>query len=73
MDANRIAELEGLLSAALETVTVRRGQSEQLSIAQFRQVLQKCRTVYDPNLRLLVSACKPEIPRSNSKSSCCSS
>ena len=61
MNPSNIAELEGLLSAALESIVIRRGASERLTIAQFRRILQKCRTVYDPSLSHLVSTCEPEI------------
>ena len=61
MNPSNISELEGLLSAALESIVIRRGASERLTIAQFRRILQKCRTVYDPSLSHLVSTCEPEI------------
>ena len=62
MNTNEIAELEGVLSKALKSLTVvKRGQSEKLSVAQFRLLLQKCRTSYTPNLSRLISRCEPEI------------
>ena len=61
MNESKIVELESLLSEALQSVTIRRGQSEQMSRAQFRQILQRCRSVYDPNLRLATSSFRPEI------------
>ena len=61
VNTSKIVELESLLSAALRSVTIRRGQSEQLSPAQFRQLLQRCREVYDPARSLWVSLFRPEI------------
>ena len=61
MNTNEIAELEGLLSAALKNLTIRRGASETFSVPQLRLFLQKCRTNYDSNLSRLISWCKLEI------------
>ena len=61
VNTSKIEELERLLSAALPSVTIQRGQSEQLSPAQFRQLLQRCRAVYDPDRSPLVSLFRAEI------------
>ena len=44
-------------------MTIRRGQSETLSVPQLRGLLQKGRTNYDPYLSFLISSCEPEISR----------
>ena len=61
MSASNVVVLENLLSEALQSLTIRRGQAGQLSPAQFGQLLQRCRSVYDPNRRLVISSCKAEI------------
>ena len=63
MNTNEIAELEVLLSEALQSLTVKQGQSQKLSVAQLRRSLQICRTSYAPDLSRLISVCKPEITR----------
>ena len=63
LNMSKIVELEKLLSAALRSVTIRRGQSVKLSPAQFRQLLQRCRKVYDPAHSPWVSMFRPEISR----------
>ena len=61
MNTGEIVDLESLLSEALQSVTIRRGQSEQLRLAEFRQRLQRCRSVYDPNCRGWLSSFRTEI------------
>ena len=67
MNTSKIVEIESLLSEALQSVRIRRGQTDELSPAQFRQFLERCRSVYDPNLRLFISSCKPEISQTEVK------
>ncbi len=67
MNTSKIVELESLLSEALQSVTIRHGQSEQLSPVQFRQFLQRCRSVYDPALRSLISSCRLKISQTEVK------
>ena len=54
MNSNKVVELENLLSEALPSVVIRRGQSEQLRCIDYRKYLQRCRTVYDPMLSLRI-------------------
>lgn len=61
MNTGEVVELEGLLSEAMKSLTIELGSSGQLSMAQFRQSVNKCRRQYDPDLSRLVSSCKPEI------------
>ncbi len=62
MDAGTIRELERLLADALTNLMVRQlGQSERLRPAQFRQLLRKCRTNYDPALSPWIYRFEPEI------------
>ena len=67
MNTSKIAELEGLLSEALATVVIRRGQSEQLSLAQFKLLLQKCRSVFDPDRSRWISLFRPEVSQTEAK------
>ena len=68
MNTRKIVELESLLSEALQSIRIRRGQSEQLSTPQFRHLLQKCRDVYDPSCRFLLSSCKLTINETSVRS-----
>ena len=61
MNTGEVVELEGLLSEAMQSLTIELGSSGQLSIAKFRQSVNRCRREHDPNLSRLVSSCKPEI------------
>ena len=61
MSTRKAKALESLLSEALKSVTICRGQSETLSSAEFRQLLQKCRSVYDPDLSRRLALFRPEI------------
>ena len=61
MNTSEIVDLESLLSEALQSVTILRGQFEQLRLTEFRQRLQRCRSVYDPNCRSWLSLFRPEI------------
>ena len=63
MDTSKIVDLESLLSEALQSVPICRGQSEQFSPAQYRQLLQRCRAAYDPEGSHWVSSYRPEISR----------
>ena len=63
VNTSKIVELESLLSEALKSVTIRRGQSEQMNLTQFRKLLQRCRAVYDPDCCRRVSLFRPEISR----------
>ena len=63
MNTNTIGELEGLLSEALESVLIRRGQSEPLRSAQLRTLLQKCRSDYEPDVRRFIASVKFEIAK----------
>ena len=63
MNTSKIVDLESLLSEALQSVTIRRGQSEQFNPAQYRQLLQRCRAAYDPEGSHWVSSYRPEISR----------
>ena len=63
MNTSQIAELEKLLSEALNSLAIHRGRYETLSVAEFRQLMQKCRTNYDPNLSPSISLCEPEISK----------
>ena len=63
MNTNTIGELEGLLSEALESVLIRRGQSEPLRSAQLRTLLQKCRSDYEPDVRRFIASVKFEITK----------
>ena len=67
MNTSKIVELESLLSEALQSVTIRRGQSEQMRPAQFRQLLQRCRAVYNPDHILWLSLFLLEISRNEVK------
>ncbi len=55
MNVSDIDQLESLLVAALSVVEIRRGQTETWDLGQYRQGLQRCRSVYDPHLRGLLS------------------
>ena len=61
MDSSEIAKLERLLSAAMPGVVFRRGSSEEMSQGRYRQLLERCRTVYDPTSRFRISLLQPEI------------
>ena len=61
MNANETAELEGLLSEAMKSLTIRRPSVEPLSVADFRVLLQGGRTKYDPSSKYLISSCRPEL------------
>ena len=61
MNSNTIQELERLLIDALENVSIRLGQSEQMSHASLRPLLQLCRSVYSPDVRRLIASVEPEI------------
>ena len=67
MNASRIAELEDLLSEALASVVIQRRQSEQLSPTRYSSCLQKCRSVYDPDLSMSISLYRPEISQAEVK------
>ena len=67
MKRSRIAELEGLLSEALAKVIVQRGQSEQISLADYRRMLTKCRSAYEPNARIGIFLFRPEMVQSEVK------
>ena len=61
MNTNTIRDLEALLAQALQSVTIQYGQSQQMSRAQFRALLQQCRSVYSPEQRHIVESSRPEI------------
>ena len=61
MNSGKIAELESLLSEALPSVVIRRGDSEQLDHDAYRRTLRKCRAAYNPMLRLTVPLYCPDI------------
>ena len=48
MNKRVIEELEGLLTEALDCLRSLDNSHEQLSLEQFRMILQKCRSVYSP-------------------------
>ena len=67
MNTSEIAELQELLSEALNSLAIHRGRSGTLSVPEFRQILGKCRTNYDPNLSPFLSLCEPEISKVETK------
>ena len=67
MSAKAIRELESLLSEALTSMTVTRGESGEVDLVQYRQLLQRCRSVYDPDLRPWVSSLRPRINASDTR------
>ena len=64
MVSSKVEELENLLSRALRTVVIRRGQTDQVAYNYYQQSLQRCRAVYDPVRNLIVASCTPEIGQS---------
>ena len=67
MNTSKTVELESLLLEALWSVTIRRGQSEQLSSSELRQLLRKCRSAYEPNLRFTIASRKLDISQAEAK------
>ena len=67
MNTCKLAELDSLLSEALQSVTIRSGPSHQLSFEQYRQLLERCRSVFDPQRSGWVSAFRPEITQIEAK------
>ena len=63
VSVSRVLELENLLSEALQSVTIRLGQTEQLSPPQFAELLQRGRSVYDPNVKFAISSSNAEISK----------
>ena len=61
MTPGRAWDLEELLSKTLPSVVVLRGQSDQLSLGDYRARLKRCREVYDPFIRPWLSRYRPEI------------
>ena len=61
MGSSKTAELESLLSEALRSVMLRRGNSRPPTIAEYRNWLKKCREVYNPELSRAVSHFRPTI------------
>ena len=55
MNVSDIDQLEALLVETLSVVEIRRGQTETWDLGQYRQGLQRYRSVYDPHLRGLLS------------------
>ena len=51
MNVSEIDQLESLLVEILPVVEIRRGQTETWDLGQYRQGLQRYRSVYDPHLR----------------------
>ena len=66
MDATKAAELEHLLEEALRNVVIRIGE-EQLSQANYRQNLQRCRVRYERLLKRQLSFCRIDIQRSDTR------
>ena len=56
-----IDQLEGLLVEVLSVVEIRRGPTENLGMGQYRDGLQRYRSVYDPHLRGLLSTFRPVV------------
>ena len=67
MNTTTLGELQELLVEALESVTIRYGRSEQMSRAQYRTLLQKCRSVYSLDERLTIGSSRPEITNAGAK------
>ncbi len=67
MNTCKLAELDSLLSEALQSVTIRSGPSHQLSFEQYRQLLERCRSVFDPERSGWVSEFRPEITQIEAK------
>ena len=62
MNTSKVAELERLLSDAMHSVTVEGGgRTSGLGVPQYRQLLQACRSVYNPDRRHWVSSLQPEV------------
>ena len=64
MDSIRIADLESLLSEALSNVTLVRGNTSPVNPADYRDWMRRCRQVYDPAERRVVSTYRPVVVES---------
>ena len=67
MDPSRLTELQQLLIDVLPSVVLQMRNSSQLSQGQYRTLLQRCRSVYDPAGRLQLSSWDPLIGRDDLK------
>ena len=61
MNENTIQDLGELLAEALVSVEIRNGRSNQLTVTQYRAILEKCRAVYSPSERRIVNSFQPKI------------
>ena len=61
MDLGKTAQLENLLLKVLPSVVISHPYSESLSQSDYRRQLQRCREVYDPKIRPLISLYRPEV------------
>ena len=67
MNVRRTAELERLLSESLNSLEIWHGEAKQLGTAEFKKILQKCRSVYDPALSPWIHSYRPEISMTDIK------
>ena len=61
MDLGKMAQLENLLLKVLPSVVISHPYSESPSQSDYRSQLQRCREVYDPKIRLLISLYRLEV------------
>ena len=61
MDLRKVTQLENLLLKVLPSVVISHPYSESLSQSDYRSQLQRCREVYDPKIRSLISLYRPEV------------
>ena len=61
MDLGKMAQLENLLLKVLPSVVISHPYSESPSQSDYRRQLQRCREVYDPKIRPLISLYRPEV------------
>ena len=61
MDLGKTAQLENLLLKVLPSVVISHPYSESPSQSDYRSQLQRCREVYDPKIRPLISLYRPEV------------